>query len=85
MTISSAAGRGGRKRARDGDQSLPSKARKTEVGVDGGWRRSKCTEKDLLWLIAKGLLQENITVEWHPACKDESAFEQRNRVVYSLF
>jgi hypothetical protein len=82
MLRASTAGRGGKKRASDGDQSPPSKARRTEARVDGGWRRSKCIEKDLLRLVAEGLLRERSTVEWCPASKDESPFELTGETVF---
>lgn len=54
MPKSGAAGRGGKKRVRDEDQVLPSKARKTKAKVYGGWK--SCTMKDLLCLVAEGFL-----------------------------
>lgn len=52
-----------------------------DAGTDEVWRPSKCGERDLLRLVAVGLLQERSMVEWHPAGTDESRFELTNESV----
>jgi hypothetical protein len=84
MSKKAAAGRGGSKRKacdEQDDQSPPSKLGKTEASIEDGWRRFKCSERDLLWLVAEGILQEKSMVEWRPANKDDSPFELTGETV----
>jgi hypothetical protein len=63
--VSAAQGRSKRKpRDEQGDLSSPSKFGKTDASAQETWRRSKCSEKDLLQLVAEGLLQEKEMVQW---------------------
>jgi hypothetical protein len=89
MPRTSTTGRGGNKRkARDeqGDQAHPSKAGKSKAGGEDTWWQSKCSEKDLLRLVAEGLLQEKSMLDWRPAGKDECSFEFIGvTICFSLF
>jgi hypothetical protein len=52
-----------------------------DAGAGNTWRPSKCSERDLLWLVAEGLLQEKDVVQWRPAGKDEIPFEKTGETI----
>jgi hypothetical protein len=81
MPRDSSAGRGrSNKRARDeeGDQAPSSKVGKTEAGGDDTWTRSRCSEKDILHLVAERLLQEKGMVEWSTPFSGEPQTSRRS-------
>jgi hypothetical protein len=59
MPKASTVGRGGSKRKthdQHSDEAPSSKMGRSEAGGKDTWRRSRCSDKDLLQLVAEGLL-----------------------------
>ncbi|RLN41240.1 retrotransposon protein, putative, unclassified [Panicum miliaceum] len=75
MPKKSAAGRG-RKREGEGEGGSPSSAKVAKTVVEGSsWRASTIKERDVLWLVAERVLQEERVVQWWTAGADSSPWE----------